>query len=106
MENHMQRIHRYMGVFLVGATLIAPMALIAASNPQDREEKKEHQQRYYDRQHKDYHVWNKNEDGSFNRWKEEKHDQTNRSFGKMKRTEQSEYWNWRHEHPDNDGDRK
>ena len=106
----MQRIHRYLGSILLGATLVAPMVLVASPTPQEskqekREEKKEAQRRYYDRDHKVYHTWDDREESSFHRWMDERHDQTHRAFHKMKNKEQSEYWKWRHEHPDNDGDR-
>ena len=106
----MQRIHRYLGSLLLGAALVAPMTITASPNSQERneekrEEKREHERRYYDRDHKDYHVWNDREDGAYRRWLEEKHYQTHREFSKLKRREQSEYWEWRHAHPDNDGDR-
>ncbi len=106
----MQRVHRYLSSILLGATLVAPMVVTASPNPQDtkaekREEQRKREQRYYDRDHKDYHVWNDREDGAYRRWAEEKHYQTDRAFSKLKRNEQSEYWKWRHEHPDNDADR-
>jgi hypothetical protein len=98
----LQRIHRYLATLLLGAAMIAPMAITASPNPQDREERREREQRYYDRTHRDYHVWNDREDGAFRRWANERHYQTNRQFARMKRRQQSEYWRWRHEHPDND----
>jgi uncharacterized protein YecT (DUF1311 family) len=103
----MQRIQRYLGSFLLGATLVAPMVLAAGPKPQEerREEAREHQQRYYDRDHKDYHVWDNRENGAYQRWQDERHDQSHRDFARLKRKQQSEYWRWRHEHPDNDGDR-
>ena len=48
---------------------------------------------------------NDREDGAYQRWSDERHNQTHRAFSKLKRKEQSEYWKWRHEHPDNDGER-
>jgi hypothetical protein len=51
---------------------------------------------------KDYHVWNDREDGNYRRWSDERHYRTYRPFYKLKRKEQSEYWEWRHAHPDND----
>src|SRR5258705_66428 len=72
---------------------------------QIKEEKKESERRYYARGHKYYHVWNDRKDGTFHRWLDERHDQTHRTFSKLKSKEQSEYWKWRHEHPNNDADR-
>ncbi len=105
----MQRVHRYLGSLLLGAALVAPLAVTAISSPEDRKEdkreEKERERRYYDRDHKDYHTWNDREDGSFRRWMDERRDQSHRGFAQLKHKEQSEYWKWRHEHPDNDGDR-
>jgi hypothetical protein len=105
-ERHMRRIERYLGSLLLGATIFAPMAITAAPNPQERqEERRQAERRYYDRDHKDYHVWNAREDGAYRRWSEERHYQAHRDFSQLKRKQQSEYWQWRHEHPDNDRDR-
>ena len=101
----MQPIHRYLGSLLLGAAIFVPTVATATPNPQDRDAQGEHQRRYYDREHRDYHVWNDREEGAFRRWAEEKHDQTHREFYRLKRSEQSEYWRWRHDHPDHDGDR-
>jgi hypothetical protein len=99
----MPRIQRYLGSLLLGATMVAPMLMTASPNPQDRqegrrEESSERQRRYYDRDHKDYHVWNDREDGNYRRWSDERHYRTYRPFYKLKRKEQSEYWEWRHAH--------
>ena len=105
----MLRIHRYLGSLLLGVTMVVPIVVTASPNPQDREERREErrerQRRYYDRNHRDYHVWNDREDGAYRRWLDEKHYRTRRRFYRLKRNEQSEYWEWRHRHPDNDGDR-
>jgi len=55
--------------------------------------------RYYDKTHKDYHQWNENEDKSYNVFLGEKHIQVH-VFSKAKPAEQQQYWNWRHDHPD------
>ena len=54
---------------------------------------------YYDRSHKDYHVWNDDEDRAYRRFLEEHHREYH-DWGKTRRTEQHEYWKWRHEHHD------
>ena len=104
----MQRLYRYFAALLLGATLIAPVG-IQAANPQDRDreqrEQRQRARRYYDREHKDYHNWDGNEDNAYRRWiTEERHEQY-RDFGRLKRDQQSAYWSWRHQHPDNDRDR-
>lgn len=108
----MQRIHRYLGTVVLGATLVAPAMAAAPPRWQDdrheekreeRAEKREH--KYYDREHKDYHVWSNHENEAYERWqREERHEQSVRPYARLNRHEQNEYWNWRHRHPDNDRD--
>ena len=57
--------------------------------------------RVYDRDHKDYHVWDEREDRAYhNYWVERRED--HRPYERLKRKEQREWWMWRHEHPDRD----
>lgn len=99
----MQRMQWYLGSLLMGATLLLPVGLRAATNLQQGD-RQEAQKRYYDRNHKDYHSWDDREDGSFRRWMTKEKHKVYRPFTKLKRREQSEYWEWRHAHPD-DADR-
>jgi hypothetical protein len=55
--------------------------------------------RYYDREHKDYHEWNEQEEQAYKRFLQEKHREYH-EWSKASRREQQEYWNWRHEHHD------
>ena len=110
-EEHMW-IYRYVGSFLLGAALIAPAGMLAGTNFQDdhhqddkhRDRDDKNQKRYYDKSHKDYHNWDDREAGAYQQWTTENH-RDNRDFSHLKRKEQSEYWNWRHDHPDDDKDR-
>ena len=56
-----------------------------------------HERRYYDRVHRDYHVWNDGEDHAYRRFLEENH-RAYRDWSRAKRNEQNKYWRWRHEH--------
>jgi hypothetical protein len=76
--------------FFVGATLVAPVS----ANADD------HEKRYYDRDGHDYHTWNDHEDKAYRVYLGEQH-RDYREFGKVKVTQQREYFKWRHEHPDN-----
>jgi hypothetical protein len=106
------RIYRYVGSFLLGAALIVPAGMLAGTNFQDdrhqddkhRDRDDKHRRRYYDRNHKDYHNWDNREGRAYQRWTTENH-RDNRNFSHLKRGEQSEYWNWRHDHPDDDRER-
>ena len=49
--------------------------------------------------HSDSHEWNNNEDQAYRRYLQEHHKKYH-DFAKAKPSEQSNYWNWRHTHPD------
>ena len=74
---------------IFGFTGIAatPVAVIA----DDRD------QRYYDRDARDYHEWNENENRAWHQYREERHLE-NRDFNRARQEEQREYWRWRHQH--------
>ena len=57
--------------------------------------------RVYDRDHKDYHVWDDREDRSYRVYTTEQH-RTYRVYTRLKHPEKRLYWKWRHEHPDKD----
>lgn len=87
--------HRFLIVagLLLSTTLIAPLAARADDrNHQDK--------RYYDRDARDYHQWNNNEDRAYRAYLQEQH-QNYRAFHKKKHGQQQQYFKWRHGHPDN-----
>ena len=93
---------RFLSTFLLGMTLLTPVALQA-----DHDDKvKVKVKRYYDRDAKDWHEWNEREDRAYHRYLEEKH-LNNRDWVRMKKEEQRDYWRWRHTHNDGElfGDR-
>jgi hypothetical protein len=96
----MQRIYLYFGSFLLGFALLAPAGLQAEDRDHNCPDNG-----YYDRDHKDCHTWNDLEDRAYRHWEEAEH-KTHREFSKLKDKEQSEYWRYRHEHPDNDRDHR
>lgn len=53
--------------------------------------------RFYDRSHRDYHHWNRNEDRYYREYLNERRYRY-RSFSHMNKKQQREYWRWRHEH--------
>ncbi len=56
-------------------------------------------QRYYDPGYKEYHNWNANEDRAYRMYlQEQKRDYV--EFPKTTETQRTEYWKWRHNHPD------
>jgi hypothetical protein len=99
-EKRMQKLHLYLGSLLVGVALIAPAAIQA--NDGDRSCPNNG---YYDRDRKDCHAWDDHEGRAYRAWEKAQH-KTDREFSRLKDKEQSEYWKWRHEHPDHDDDRR
>ncbi len=77
----------FFGTLIMAAALTAPVAAQAVDV------------RIYDKGHKDYHVWNDNEDRAHRRWLEERHEQ-NREWKRENTSRQRDYWKWRHEHND------
>jgi len=78
------------GGFLLGAALLAPIAMTAEEH---------HDKRYYDREGRDYHVYNDQEDRAYRVYLGEQH-QDYREFRRAKPAQQQLYFKWRHEHPD------
>ena len=83
-----------LGGFLLGATFLVP-----AASADDH-----HDKRYYDRDGRDYHVYNSQEDHAYRAYLGEQH-RTYRDFHKAKRNEQQQYFKWRHAHPDHTPER-
>ena len=54
-------------------------------------------QRVYDRDHRDYHAWNRGEDRAHRQYLAERHLRYVR-YARQRRVQQSAYWQWRHEH--------
>jgi hypothetical protein len=85
--------NRYLSACLLSTCLLVPMAVRADDD--------NHQQnkRYYDRDAKDWHEWNQNEDQVYHRYLQDQH-LTNHDWAKANRKEQKAYYRWRHNHPD------
>jgi len=86
------------------AALAVPSAITCAAARQDNGHQEEHRnddKRVYDRNHKDYHNWDDNEDRSYRVYLGENHREYH-PFLELKVKEQNAYWNWRHHHPDHD----
>jgi type III secretory pathway component EscR len=79
--------------FVLSAAFIAPVATRA-------DDRDHHEKRYYDREGKDYHTWNNNEDRAYRQYLGEQH-RDYRDFNRTNRNQQQQYFGWRHTHPDN-----
>jgi len=86
--------HRYIGSLLTAA-LAAPVAIMGVLVPQQATV----QIRVYDKDNKDYHNWNNNENRSWGQYLTDNH-QKHCEFSKANKKQQSQYWNWRHANPD------
>jgi hypothetical protein len=91
----MQRAHRYLASLFLTAAMAAPVYLMAAPVPQEGRVTV----RVYDKQHKDYHNWDDNENRAWGQFLTENH-KNSHEYTKSNKREQSQYWNWRHSHPD------
>jgi hypothetical protein len=56
--------------------------------------------RMYDQDHADWHIWDRDEEHAYRIYVSQNH-KDYRDFSKLSPDEQSQYWNWRHGHPDN-----
>lgn len=92
----MRYLNRYINAVLLAAALVAPVAIMAAPRPQVGV-----QVRVYDRNHHDYHNWDDREDHAYRGYLVAQH-RTYREYGHQSVRVQSNYWNWRHSHPDHD----
>lgn len=102
----MKAVCKYLGFLVLGAVLTAPMAISTkAASQDDKRQEDNHrdkkQKRVYDRSHKDYHNWDDNEDRAYRQYLGDQHI-AYRDISRLKRNQQTAYWNWRHEHPDHD----
>jgi hypothetical protein len=90
---------KYAAPLFLSAALIVP-ALVPATRAAAKQDASV-QVRVYDSEHKDYHNWDDNENRAWGQYLSENHKQTH-DFQKADKKEQSDYWNWRHAHPDKD----
>jgi hypothetical protein len=91
----MHRSHHYLASLFLTAALAAPMSIMAAPVPQEASV----QVRVYDKNHKDYHNWDGNENRAWHQYLSDNHRDAH-EYSKSNKKEQSQYWNWRHAHPD------
>ena len=94
-DYNMHRTHRYIASLFLTAALAAPLSIMAFPIPQEARA----QVRVYDSAHKDYHNWNDNENRAWGQYVTENNKKPH-EFKQAPKKEQSQYWNWRHTHPD------
>jgi len=88
---------------LLIATALATLSAVPAwaALAQDRENRGQRQEepRVYDNVHSDYHNWNTDEDRRYREYLNDHH-QKYREYSRLKRKQQNQYWQWRHDHDD------
>ena len=89
--------YRYISALLLASVLAVPISIMAAAKAQSASI----QVRVYDKSHKDYHNWDDHENRAWGTYLSDNHRKSH-EFSKANKKEQSEYWNWRHRHPDKD----
>jgi heat shock protein HspQ len=86
--------------FLILSTLVLGTAMMIGPVAARADDANHHEKRYYDRNGKDYHTWNDNEDRAYRAYLTEQQ-RAYREFNREKRPQQQQYFAWRHRHPDN-----
>ncbi|MGH9743433.1 MAG: hypothetical protein ACRD51_13895 [Candidatus Acidiferrum sp.] len=84
----MFRLNGYLGPLVLSAAMLAPVFTSGCYT----------EARYYDSGHNDYHRWDRGEDTTYRVWLGNNHI-TYRKFNKLDSGQQRNYWNWRHDHP-------
>jgi type III secretory pathway component EscR len=90
-----QNMRRFLSGFVLSAALMAPVVMTARA-----EERRIVVKRYYDRDNRDWHEWNENEDRAYRHYLMEQRREYRPWPEVRRREEQREYWRWRHQHPD------
>ena len=87
--------------FFIVSALALSTALMGPVAAQQRDEKapQQNQKSYYDKQAKDTHTWNANEDKAYGVYQDRQH-QSHADFDKAKPAQQQAYFKWRHQNPD------
>jgi hypothetical protein len=107
----MKRLFRMAGSLILAGAIAAPIAMQAQDHDRDdkdrdRDRNRNNNARIYDREHRDYHTWNNDEDGRYRQWYTNTYNgREYRDYNRLHKKDQQQYWNWRHSHGDNDHDR-
>ena len=105
------KIHKSLRI-LSSMVLMGALALPVAMQAQEHDRDDHHDRddraktpRIYDRDHKDYHNWNTEEDRNYRQWYTVSHGHKRyREYSRLNHKDQEAYWNWRHQHGDHDRD--
>jgi hypothetical protein len=95
----MHRLRILLGGLLLGTALIAPIMLRADGDDHPYNKQYYEHKRYYDRDGRDYHVWNAQEHNAYRFYLNDQHKEY-REWRTLKGPDQRAYFGWRHTHPD------
>jgi hypothetical protein len=84
---------KFLGALLLSGISISPMAMRADDHDRVKI-------RVYDRDRRDYHDWNENEERAYRHWVEQERRRTYRDWKHASKKDRREYLRWRHEHSD------
>jgi hypothetical protein len=90
----MRLAQRVIASLFLTAALAAPVAIMAAPAAQEHVTV-----RVYDRDHRQYHNWDDNENHAWGMYLDNNH-RRHYEYSRASRRDQRNYWNWRHDHPD------
>jgi hypothetical protein len=92
-------VNRCIQLAILSAAALVGTTAIAAQDRDHRD--RPYYQRYEDSAHHDYHEWNEAEEQAYRRYLREHHWKY-RQFDRANRRQQEQYWEWRHQHMDDD----
>ncbi len=88
---------KVLSIFALMAALSSTALVPGVAFAQDRDDHAQKERRVYDREHKDYHNWTKDEDHVYREYLTQQHHKY-RDIEKLSKKQQNEYWRWRHDH--------
>jgi type II secretory pathway pseudopilin PulG len=98
----MSHLKRYFTSIALLSALAVPVALSAQDRDHDDHDR-DNNHRVYDRQYRDYHNWNNDENGRYRQWYGSQYSgRSYRDYNKLSRKQQNDYWKWRHKNNDHD----
>lgn len=90
---------KILGTLILGGALLIPAGFAMQQEERSTTTTTTTTQRYYDPGYKQYHVWNSDEDRAYRTYLQDQH-RAYVEFPKETVSQQTEYWKWRHNHPD------
>jgi hypothetical protein len=90
---------RILGALLLGMALTAPIVVRADDDDHPYNKRYYNNRRYFDKDGRDYHVWNDHEDRAYRFYLNDQH-LAYREWRTVKGPDQTAYFRWRHTHPD------